>query len=194
MFAVAAREKRPPTEAASIQESAQLSRAFRIGGALWVVLMARKGPTRRSAVAPGEEQYGGWAPRRHHAGRRHCRQGPSCPRHSAIPLARGWSPCGKPVDNLGRQGGDGGGRASKNSSEAGAREPRWGFFDERLAMIQDFDRRTLAKMELALDRVCGNTPLGEQHDVRKRVVQGIVRCAKSGSTSLGALKEAGERS
>jgi hypothetical protein len=26
-------------------------------------------------------------------------------------------------------------------------------------MIQDFDRRTMAQMELALDRVCGNTPL-----------------------------------
>jgi hypothetical protein len=61
-------------------------------------------------------------------------------------------------------------------------------------MIQgDFDRRTLVKMEMALDRVCANTPCGEQHAVRRRVAQGIVRCAKNGKTSLGALTEAGER-
>ena len=61
-------------------------------------------------------------------------------------------------------------------------------------MIQgDFDRRTLAKMEVALDRVCANTPVGEQHDVRKRVANGIVQCAKTGNTTLGALTDAGER-
>ena len=61
-------------------------------------------------------------------------------------------------------------------------------------MIQsDFDRRTLAKMELALERVCANKALGEQHDVRKRVAKGIVQCAKSGNTTVGALVEAGER-
>jgi hypothetical protein len=60
-------------------------------------------------------------------------------------------------------------------------------------IIDGFDRRTLAKMELALERVCGNTPLGEQYVVRKRVAAGIVRCARSGNTSLGALTEAGER-
>jgi hypothetical protein len=56
-----------------------------------------------------------------------------------------------------------------------------------------FDARTLAYMNVALDRVCEHTPLGEQHDVRERVAQGIVRCAKSGRTTLGALIEAGER-
>jgi hypothetical protein len=56
-----------------------------------------------------------------------------------------------------------------------------------------FDTRTLANMNVALDRVCGKTPTGEQHDVRKRVAQAIVRCAKNGRTTLGALTEAGEK-
>lgn len=56
-----------------------------------------------------------------------------------------------------------------------------------------FDARTLAYMHFALERVCERTPLGEHHDVRKRVAEGILRCAKSGRTALGALMEAGER-
>src|ERR1700747_408729 len=56
-----------------------------------------------------------------------------------------------------------------------------------------FDARTLARMNVALDRVCEHTPLGEQHEVRERVAQGIIRCAKSGRTTLRALREAGGR-
>ena len=56
-----------------------------------------------------------------------------------------------------------------------------------------FDARTLANMNVALHRVCEHVPLGEQHDVRERVAQGIIRCAKSGRTTLGALIEGGER-
>ena len=48
-------------------------------------------------------------------------------------------------------------------------------------------------MEVALDRVCEKTPDGEQHDVRKRIAEAIVRCARSGKISLAALTEAGER-
>jgi hypothetical protein len=62
------------------------------------------------------------------------------------------------------------------------------------AMIDgDFNSRTLANMEVALDRVCGSTPLGEQYDVRKRVAEGILQCARHGRTMLGALTEAGVR-
>jgi hypothetical protein len=57
----------------------------------------------------------------------------------------------------------------------------------------NFDARTLFCMNVALDRVCEHTPLGEQHEVRERVAQGIIRSAKSGRTTLGALIEAGER-
>ena len=56
-----------------------------------------------------------------------------------------------------------------------------------------FDARTLFNMCLALNRVCGRTPLGEQHEVRKRIAQGIVRCAMIGRTTAGPLTEAGER-
>jgi hypothetical protein len=56
-----------------------------------------------------------------------------------------------------------------------------------------FDTRTLANMEVALNRVCGKTPDGEQHEVRKRVAQAILCCAKSGNTTLGALTEAGKK-
>jgi hypothetical protein len=56
-----------------------------------------------------------------------------------------------------------------------------------------FDRRTLANMEVALDRVCGKRPTGEQYEVRKRVAEAIVRCAKSGKIAVGALTEAGEK-
>ena len=61
-------------------------------------------------------------------------------------------------------------------------------------MIDDsFDTRTLANMEVALDRVCGKTQSGQQHEVRKRIAQAIVQCAKRGNTTLGALTEAGKR-
>ena len=61
-------------------------------------------------------------------------------------------------------------------------------------MIEEgFDRCTFARMNVALDRVCEKDPRGEQHKVRKRVAQAIIRCARSGQTSLGALTEAGER-
>lgn len=63
-----------------------------------------------------------------------------------------------------------------------------------MMMIEgSFAPRTLANMDVALDRVCGKTPSGKRHDVRKRVAKAIVQCAKSGRTSLGALTEAGEK-
>jgi hypothetical protein len=63
-----------------------------------------------------------------------------------------------------------------------------------MMMIEgSFDHRTLAQMNFALDRVCEKDPRGEQHKVRKRVALAIIRCARSGKTSLDALTEAGER-
>ena len=56
-----------------------------------------------------------------------------------------------------------------------------------------FEPRILANMNVALDRVCKRTPKGELHNTRKRVAKAIVKCAKSGKTSLGALTEAGEK-
>jgi hypothetical protein len=61
-------------------------------------------------------------------------------------------------------------------------------------MTEDrFDARTLANMDVALERVCQRRPDGEEHRVRKLVAQRIIQCARSGKRTLGALTEAGER-
>jgi hypothetical protein len=53
-----------------------------------------------------------------------------------------------------------------------------------------FEPRTLANMNVALDRVCRKIASGEDHNVRKRVAKAIVQCARSGKTTLAALTEA----
>jgi hypothetical protein len=57
----------------------------------------------------------------------------------------------------------------------------------------DFDRWTLANMDAALDEVCRNVPRGEEHAVRKRIARQIIKCAKSGRTTLSELTAAGQR-
>jgi hypothetical protein len=57
----------------------------------------------------------------------------------------------------------------------------------------DFDRSTLAMMDAALDRVCEKIPRGEEHAVRKRIAKQIIKCAKSGKTTLSELTAAGQR-
>jgi len=56
-----------------------------------------------------------------------------------------------------------------------------------------FDSRTLARMNLALDRVCQTVVGGEAHSVRKRVARRIIKCARSGKTTVEELTNAGER-
>jgi hypothetical protein len=56
-----------------------------------------------------------------------------------------------------------------------------------------FERRTMAAMEVALDRVCKRWPNGGTHELRKSAAGGIIRCANTGHTSLDTLIEAGER-
>ena len=60
-------------------------------------------------------------------------------------------------------------------------------------IVGHFDRRTLAAMEVALERACACWPNGGKHNLRKQVAQSIIRCAKTGNTSLDALTQAGER-
>ena len=55
-----------------------------------------------------------------------------------------------------------------------------------------YDRRTIAAMEVALDKVCERWLNGGTHELRKRVARSIIRCAQTGNTSLDALIEAGE--
>lgn len=56
-----------------------------------------------------------------------------------------------------------------------------------------FDSRTLANMNEALERVCGETLQGDEHPVRKRVARRIVQSARSGNTTLGQFTAAGQR-
>ena len=56
-----------------------------------------------------------------------------------------------------------------------------------------FNSRTLANMNVALDRVCEKAAHGEEHSVRKRVARQIIRCARSGKTTLSELTAAGQR-
>ena len=56
-----------------------------------------------------------------------------------------------------------------------------------------FDSRTLARMNLALDQVCQTVAGGEAHSVRKRVARRIIKCARSGKTSVEELTNAGQR-
>ena len=60
-------------------------------------------------------------------------------------------------------------------------------------MIADnFDPRTLANMEVALERACKILPTGaEQHDIRRQIAGKILECAVAGETTLGGLTEAG---
>jgi hypothetical protein len=42
----------------------------------------------------------------------------------------------------------------------------------------DFNARTRANLEIALDRVCQQSPIGDQHELRKRIAQALIRRGK----------------
>ena len=59
-------------------------------------------------------------------------------------------------------------------------------------MISDtFDRKTMAKMEVALERVCLLLPGNEKHTARRIIASKIIECARRGDVSLIELTEAG---
>ncbi len=59
-------------------------------------------------------------------------------------------------------------------------------------IAESFDSRTLANMEVALERACEILSTGaEQHDVRRHIASKILECAAGGETTLGGLTEAG---
>ena len=60
-------------------------------------------------------------------------------------------------------------------------------------MITDtFDRRTIAKMEVALERGCLLLPAGsEEHNVRRIIASKLIECANRGDVSLSRLTEVG---
>jgi hypothetical protein len=60
-------------------------------------------------------------------------------------------------------------------------------------MITDtFNRRTLANMEVALERACLLLPIdGEKHRARRVIAGKIIECANRGEATLSTLTEAG---
>jgi hypothetical protein len=61
-----------------------------------------------------------------------------------------------------------------------------------MIIAESFDRRTLAAMEVALDRACESLGFArEQHDARQHIASKILECALRGERTLGALTEAG---
>jgi hypothetical protein len=61
-----------------------------------------------------------------------------------------------------------------------------------MTITESFDTRTLANMEVALERACKILARGsEQHDMRRLIASKIVEHAESGDRTLGGLTEAG---
>jgi hypothetical protein len=59
-------------------------------------------------------------------------------------------------------------------------------------IAESFDARTLANMEVALERACKVLPTGsEEHPARRHIARKILERAKRGDKTLGALTEAG---
>ena len=60
-------------------------------------------------------------------------------------------------------------------------------------MIADsFDPRTLANMEVALERACKVLAIGsEEHTARRHIASKILECAEGGDKTLGGLTQAG---
>ena len=59
-------------------------------------------------------------------------------------------------------------------------------------IAESFDRRTMANMEVALERACLLLPTGsEKHWARRIVANKILECANRGDTTLSRLTEAG---
>ncbi|WP_291688285.1 hypothetical protein [Bradyrhizobium sp.] len=60
-------------------------------------------------------------------------------------------------------------------------------------IAESFDQRTLANMEVALDRACKVLAgAGERHDARRHIASKILECAERGDRTLIALTEAGQ--
>lgn len=61
-----------------------------------------------------------------------------------------------------------------------------------MLIAERFDARTLANMEIALERACEVLSAGnERHDGRRHIAGKIVECAQRGDRTLGGLTEAG---
>jgi hypothetical protein len=60
-----------------------------------------------------------------------------------------------------------------------------------ILITEIFAPRTLANMDVALERACHAVSGSEDHRVRRRIASKIVECAKGGDITLTGLTEAG---
>jgi len=83
--------------------------------------------------------------------------------------------------------------AEKNKAALGSGcDPRRGPRREDHMITDTFDRRTIAKMEVALERACLLLPTGsEKHRARRIIAGKIIECANRGDATLSRLTEAG---
>jgi len=58
-------------------------------------------------------------------------------------------------------------------------------------ITESFDRRTLAKMEVALESACSVLTVGQQHEARRHIASRIMECAERGERNREALIAAG---
>jgi hypothetical protein len=59
-------------------------------------------------------------------------------------------------------------------------------------IAESFDSRTLANMEVALERACKALAVGrEEHPARRHIASRILQCAKGGDRTLSSLTDAG---
>lgn len=62
---------------------------------------------------------------------------------------------------------------------------------EPVMILERFDRKTLARMEMALEQACGVVATGNQkHRSRRYIAKRIIDCASSGARDLGSLTAA----
>ena len=60
-------------------------------------------------------------------------------------------------------------------------------------IAESFDARTLANMEVALERACQVLASGSERHVARRYIAGkILECAEGGDKTLGGLTKAGQ--
>lgn len=54
--------------------------------------------------------------------------------------------------------------------------------------MSEFDERTIAYMDVVLERVCRALPNGGHHEERKFIAERLMACARSGRATLGQME------
>jgi hypothetical protein len=65
--------------------------------------------------------------------------------------------------------------------------------DLGVRVVNGFDDRTLANMDVVLDEICRELPNGGDHESRKFIAEQLMQAARDGKTTLGELTYVGRR-